>query len=111
MKDNVFYINKMIEFCDNIIEYTKEYDFKEFEADSKTFNACILCISQLGEIAKRLDENFCNKYSFIDWHSIRGTRNRFVHDYDGINKTILWEIVSENIPKLKEDLSLIINKI
>lgn len=108
MKDNKFYINKMIEFCDNIIIYTDGYTFEEFIKDSKTFNACILCISQLGELTKKFDEEFFNTYNFVDWHSIKGTRNRFVHDYDGINKKILWEIVTESIPELKENLIKII---
>lgn len=104
MKDNKLYINKMIIFCNNINEYIEGYSFEEFIKDSKIFNACILCISQIGELSKKLNDEFCVKYSFIDWYSIRGTRNRFVHDYDGINYKILWEIVKFNIPELKENL-------
>ncbi len=110
MKDNKMYVEKMIGFCDNIIEYIDGYSFEDFINDSKTFNACILCISQIGEISKKLDLEFCDEYNFVDWHSIRGARNRFFHDYDGINKTILWEIVKFSIPNLKNDLNKILNK-
>lgn len=98
-------------FCQEIINYTKGYSFEQFIKDSKTEDACILCICQIGEVAKKLDDDFCKKYNFIDWHSIKGTRNRFIHDYDGINNKILWEIVSDNIPKLKLDLEIILKEI
>lgn len=42
MKDNKMYVEKMIGFCDNIIEYIDGYFFEDFINDSKTFNACIL---------------------------------------------------------------------
>lgn len=111
MKDNKYYINKILGFCDNILEYTENYNFEDFVNDSKTFNACILCICQIGEFSKNFSSEFLKKYSFIDWYSIKGTRNRFIHDYEGINNKILWEIVSESIPKLKLDLTLILKEL
>lgn len=33
-----------------------------------------------------------------------GLRNRIVHDYDGVNKELIWEIITEDLDKLKEEL-------
>lgn len=37
-----------------------------------------------------------------------GLRNRIVHDYDGVNLRLVWEIISEDIPVLKNDLKKLI---
>ncbi|HHU75866.1 MAG TPA: DUF86 domain-containing protein [Firmicutes bacterium] len=36
---------------------------------------------------------------------MRGLRNRIVHDYEGINLNLIWEIIDMDIKKLKEQLS------
>ena len=46
----------------------------------------------IGEAANRLSEEFKDKYPDIDWHRMRGFRNRIVHDYFGIDHSIVWLI-------------------
>ena len=36
---------------------------------------------------------------------MRGLRNRIVHDYEGINLNLIWEIIDMDIKILKEQLS------
>ena len=33
-----------------------------------------------------------------------GLRNRIVHDYEGVNMILVWEIISEDIPALRDAL-------
>ncbi|MGI6307228.1 MAG: HepT-like ribonuclease domain-containing protein [Dethiobacteria bacterium] len=35
---------------------------------------------------------------------MRGLRNRIVHDYEGVNLKLIWEIIDMDIKKLKEQL-------
>jgi len=64
----------------------------------------------IGEAANRLPEEFEDKNTAIDWHRIKGFRNPIVHDYMGIDYSIVWEIKNTFLPKLLEDLlSLISN--
>ena len=46
----------------------------------------------IGEAANHLPDEFRDQYSFVDWHRIRGFRNRIVHDYMGIDYKIVWNI-------------------
>ena len=36
-------------------------------------------------------------------------RNKIVHDYEGIKLTFIWDIISNDLPELKEKLERIIN--
>jgi uncharacterized protein with HEPN domain len=41
--------------------------------------------------------------------SIVDMRNRVIHAYDAVNNTIVWAIVTNHIPKLKEEVIVLIN--
>ena len=40
---------------------------------------------------------------------MRGLRNRIVHDYEGVNLNLIWEIIDMDIKILKEQLLKLIN--
>jgi len=85
-------INDMLESCNKILQYTADMTFEEFANDSKTIDAVIRNFEIIGEAANRLPEDFKDSFAQIDWHRIRGFRNRIVHDYMGIDFGIVWEI-------------------
>jgi uncharacterized protein with HEPN domain len=66
--------------------------FEGFIADNKTLDAVIRNFEIIGEAANRLPETFKENHPGIDWHRIRGFRNRIVHDYMGIDYGIVWDI-------------------
>ncbi len=45
-----------------------------------------------------------NLYTNIPWNSIRGMRNRIVHDYENIDLSVLWGTIKESLPDLKDNL-------
>ena len=49
-----------------------------------------------------------NKYTNIPWNSIKGMRNRIVHDYENIVLSVLWGTIKECLPDLKDKLKDII---
>lgn len=54
-------LNKMIEYINKTIDYTKNYSFEEFCSDSKTQDATIFNISQIGELIKNISNETQNK--------------------------------------------------
>ena len=78
-------IEDIIESAGKILDYTAQLSFEEFIEDSKTIDAVIRNFEIIGEAANRLPEDFKEKYDQIDWHRIRGFRNRIVHHYFGID--------------------------
>ncbi len=99
-REPLLLIEDIIESGNKIIDYTNNLSFEEFTKDSKTIDAVIRNFEIIGEAANRLPENFKDNYSQIDWHRIRGFRNRIVHDYFGIDYAIVWEIKNSFLPTL-----------
>ena len=61
----------------------------------------------IGEAANRLPAEFCARHTEIEWRKIIGLRHRIVHDYFGVDLALVWEIVTNNVPALAEQISRI----
>ena len=48
------------------------------------------------------------KYPNIEWIIIKNLRNKIVHEYEGINLNLIWDIVTKDIVELREDLEEIL---
>ena len=78
--------------------------FESFINDSKTIDAVIRNFEIIGEAANRLPDEFKDSHPQVDWHKIRGFRNRIVHDYLGIDFEIVWHIIIYYLPSLLKNL-------
>jgi uncharacterized protein with HEPN domain len=94
-----------------ILSYTKELTYEQFLADDKTIDAVIRNFEIIGEASNRLTEEFRDQHLSVEWHRIRGFRNRIVHDYMGIDYKILWNIKENFLPLLIDQVKSINEKI
>jgi uncharacterized protein with HEPN domain len=82
-----------------------------FQNDDKTIDAVIRNFEIIGEAANRIPDEIKEKFNNVNWHRIRGFRNRIVHDYMGVDLEIIWEIIEKNLDELKVQIEEIINQI
>ena len=109
-KDRII-IQKMISYIDDIEKYVAGIEAKDFFDDKKTITACAFTVSQIGEIVKEITDETIEKYKDIPWNSIKGMRNRIVHDYENVDLSVLWGTIKESLPDLKDKLKdIIINE-
>jgi len=105
-RDTKLLVADILESAYKIVAYTKDLSFEQFSTDSKTVDAVIRNFEIIGQAANRLSQDFKNKYSSIEWQRNIGFRNRIVHDYFGIDYSIVWQIketfLSTLIDQLKE---------
>ncbi len=100
-------VEDILESANKILSYTQNLTFESFLKDDKTVDAVIRNFEIIGEAANRLPENFKDKYPSIDWHRMRGFRNRIVHDYFGIDYSIVWQIKETFLPQLVDNIKQI----
>jgi len=101
-------LEDIIESAEKILHYTNGISFEEFSKDNKTVDAVIRNFEIIGEASNLLPDEIKDKYSEIDWHRIRGFRNRIVHDYFGVDLQIIWKIIFDQIPGLITEITKII---
>jgi len=104
-------VEDIIESAQKILLYTDGMTFDDFIKDHKTIDAVIRNFEIIGEAANRLPAEFKNTHHDIDWKRIKGLRNRIVHDYFGIDYSIVWNIrdnyLSDTITALKEKIKFL----
>ncbi len=63
----------------------------------------------IGEQVYMLSHEFKESYPEISWNVVSGLRHRLVHDYDGINWSIIVEVVFVEMDDFIDSISKITN--
>ncbi len=103
MKNDVV-IKKMLGYIEKVLRYTQAMDYNTFIKQEMVMEACVFNLSQLGELAGKADSQYRSAHKEIPWSQIYGLRNRIVHDYEGVNFVLIWEIIHNDLPELREIL-------
>ena len=106
MKNNVI-VQKLLSYSEKVIGYCEGLDFEQFSSDSKLVEACVFNLSQMGELANKVDAVFAQSCPQVPWRLLYGLRNRIVHDYEGVNLQLIWQIIADDLPELRDELSKI----
>ena len=101
---NEIIVKKLLAYTDKILDYCKDFDYERFSANSLLVEACVFNLSQMGELANRIDDDFARRRSDIPFRALYGLRNRIVHDYEGVNLALIWEIIQDDLPALRDAL-------
>jgi hypothetical protein len=62
----------------------------------------------IGEAVASIDKPFRDLYPSVDWREVKDFRNIIVHDYFGIDDTIVWDIIHLNLDQLEKDIVVIL---
>ena len=93
-------LSDIIDSAQKILSYTEDLSYNDFISDTKTIDAVIRNFEIIGEVTNRLPDELKDKSPVVDRYKIRGFRNRIVHDYAGIDYSIVWTIRTDTLPKL-----------
>ena len=103
MKNRII-IEKMLSYCEKVHEYSKELNYDEFVSQTMVLEACIFNLLQLGELVSKIDKVYIEDNEQIPWKAIRGLRHRLVHNYEGVNLELVWDIIKNDLPDLQASL-------
>lgn len=106
MRDKMI-VEKMLRYTVKVCDYCKDVSYEDFRANDMLIEACVFNLSQIGELTAKLGEEFKAENHQVAWAQIYGLRNRIVHDYEGVNLRLIWEIISDDMPELKKELGII----
>lgn len=108
MKDNLIYIHHIRDCIQKIITYTENISEDEFLSTSLIHDAVIRNFEIIGEATKHLSSELKLKYPEIEWKKIAGLRDKLIHGYIGVDLWAVWAVVTDIIPKFKDQVEEII---
>ncbi len=110
MKDNRVYLIHIRDCIQRIETYTAEGK-TAFFADLKTQDAVIRNLQTLCESAQRLPDAWKAIRPEIDWRTIGDFRNVLAHQYLDIDLDIVWNVVENYLPDLKQAIEAIFQQV
>ena len=100
-------LQHILDAIGEIESYLENSDFDAFLGNSMMRFACIKQMEIIGEASNHISEEVKDRFSEIEWGQIVGMRNVFVHEYFGIDPKLVWEIIRQDIPELKDKIAII----
>ena len=84
-------------------------DFSHYQQDIKTKRAVERNIEIIGEAMNRILK-LQNPPQITSSRKLVDVRNRIIHGYDSVSDEILWSIIIQHLPLLREEVELLLNE-
>jgi uncharacterized protein with HEPN domain len=105
---DLVYVGHMLDIARKAVSKTQRVSREAYDADENLRLAVIHLIQTIGEAARQVSREFCDGHPDVRWADIIGMRHKVVHDYLGVDEDIVWQVVTEDLPKLVAALEPIV---
>jgi uncharacterized protein with HEPN domain len=109
-RDYRVYLDDILTSARKTQEYTSGLTVDGLSADVKTLDAVLYNLQVIGEAAKNVPQDVREKYPDIEWQKMAGLRNILVHEYFGIDVEIIWDVVTNKVPQLCQQVEQILSQ-
>jgi uncharacterized protein with HEPN domain len=103
-------IEDILEAIERIRRYTSGMTEVQFVADDRTVDAVIRNLEIVGEAAKRVPAQICERHPEIPWSRMTEMRNILVHEYHSVDPTIVFDSARHDLPPLLGPLRNLLNE-
>lgn len=108
VKDNKYYLEKIVADLEFVVKNTKGKTKEEMEVDELLIDSIMFRIIRIAENNRRLTSEYQKAHNEVPWLAIKGMRNRIVQDYGVINMDVIYDTVANGMPALLEKLKCLI---
>jgi uncharacterized protein with HEPN domain len=102
------FLGDILESAGRAMHYVDGMSYEKFMADPRTQDAVMRNLEILGEATKRLSQRVREANPEVPWRNMAGVRDRLIHHYFGVNLDIIWQIVSEELPEVADQVRQIL---
>lgn len=108
MKDDLLYIEHILDAINKIQEYTLGLPKEQFLQNEMIVDAVIRNIEIIGEASKKVSRDLQQVYYGVPWKEMAGMRDKLIHDYMGVDTEVIWQTIVEDLPVLKDAVGQIL---
>ena len=84
--------------------------FEHFASDETRKRAFVRSLEIIGEAVKNIPDSIRQQYPVIAWRRIAGMRDKLIHAYFGVNYHLIWSVIQNELPDLKEQIQKILSE-
>jgi len=104
------FLQDLLEACRSIIEFVEGMTLESYLADKKTQFAVMRGFEIMGEAVRHLPDEVKNADAKIPWAMMTAVRNRVIHGYFGIDDTIMFTTIHDDLKPLWPRLERLASK-
>ena len=104
------YLRHILAETDYLLRASRDLTAEQFHSDETLQRAFVRSLEVIGEASKKVSTEFRKHHPHIEWRAITGMRDRLIHDYLGVNYTLVWDVVQTRIPALRAAVSEILHR-
>lgn len=110
-KGSIEYLKHIQDEISFILSVTDKVISKdEFLNDETLKRATVRSLEIIGEASKKIPADFKLKWNEVKWKEMAGMRDRLIHDYMGVNYSIVWDVIKNKIPDLQKQITEVLSK-
>ena len=83
--------------AENALSFVRGLTFEQFSGDVLVRYAVLHTLTIIGEAAGRISEV---SIADLPWRKMKNLRNLIVHEYEGVNLPLIWDIVTVELPRV-----------
>ena len=107
-RDEMLYLRHVLDAMDTVKEYLQGVNEEKFKNTRLIQDGVIRQIEIIGEAVRHVSKDIRKTYPEIPWQDVAGMRDKLIHDYIGVNYTIVWDVVKNKIPEIQVIVAQII---
>ncbi len=100
----------MLDRAREAVDMTSGRSRSDLDTDRMLNLALVRLLEVIGEAAGRVREDFRSRHPQVPWRDITDLRNRLIHGYDTVDFDRLWAITQVDLPRLIEQLDMIVQQ-
>jgi uncharacterized protein with HEPN domain len=107
-KDPKEFLRHILDECRYLNSISQDLNFEKFLEDETLKRAVVRSLEIIGEATKKIPADFKLSNNSIQWKNMAGMRDRLIHDYIGVNYSIVWDVIKNKIPELKNQIEKVL---